>query len=61
MQDNVLDHRPRLIGLAYRLLGEMDEAEDVVAGSLPAVVQRGRAGQSDGDRIGPFDGTSPCT
>ena len=25
-----LGHRPRLLGLAYRMLGDMDEAEDVV-------------------------------
>jgi RNA polymerase sigma-70 factor (ECF subfamily) len=29
-QDDVLRHRPRLLGLAYRMLGDMDEAEDVV-------------------------------
>lgn len=28
--DGVLGHRPRLLGLAYRMLGDMDEAEDVV-------------------------------
>jgi len=28
--DDVLSHRPRLLGLAYRMLGDMDEAEDVV-------------------------------
>src|SRR5215207_5707254 len=28
--DDVLGHRPRLLGLAYRMLGDMDEAEDVV-------------------------------
>jgi RNA polymerase sigma-70 factor (ECF subfamily) len=28
--DDVLNHRPRLLGLAYRMLGDMDEAEDVV-------------------------------
>ncbi|HEU4628781.1 MAG TPA: RNA polymerase sigma factor SigJ [Gemmatimonadaceae bacterium] len=28
--DEVLVHRPRLLGLAYRMLGDMDEAEDVV-------------------------------
>jgi RNA polymerase sigma-70 factor (ECF subfamily) len=28
--DDVLAHRPRLLGLAYRMLGDMDEAEDVV-------------------------------
>ena len=27
---DVLDHRPRLLGLAYRMLGDMDDAEDVV-------------------------------
>jgi RNA polymerase sigma-70 factor (ECF subfamily) len=25
-----LEHRPRLLGLAYRMLGDMDEAEDIV-------------------------------
>src|SRR5919202_1886271 len=28
--DGVLGHRPRLFGLAYRMLGDVDEAEDVV-------------------------------
>jgi RNA polymerase sigma-70 factor, ECF subfamily len=28
--DGILGHRPRLLGLAYRMLGDMDEAEDVV-------------------------------
>jgi RNA polymerase sigma-70 factor (ECF subfamily) len=28
--EDVIVHRPRLLGLAYRLLGEIDEAEDVV-------------------------------
>src|SRR3954471_24834657 len=28
--DEVLGHRPRLFGLAYRMLGDVDEAEDVV-------------------------------
>jgi len=28
--DDVLRHRPRLLGLAYRMLGDMDDAEDVV-------------------------------
>jgi RNA polymerase sigma-70 factor (ECF subfamily) len=28
--DEVLSHRPRLFGLAYRMLGDVDEAEDVV-------------------------------
>jgi RNA polymerase sigma-70 factor, ECF subfamily len=28
--DVALEHRPRLLGLAYRMLGDMDEAEDVV-------------------------------
>ena len=28
--DDVLRHRPRLLGLAYRMLGVMEEAEDVV-------------------------------
>jgi RNA polymerase sigma factor (sigma-70 family) len=28
--DEVLAHRPRLLGLAYRMLGDVDEAEDVV-------------------------------
>ena len=28
--ERALDHRPRLLGLAYRMLGDMDEAEDVV-------------------------------
>lgn len=28
--EDVIAHRPRLLGLAYRLLGEIDEAEDVV-------------------------------
>src|SRR5215212_7470812 len=28
--DDVLKHRPRLLGLAYRMLGVMEEAEDVV-------------------------------
>jgi RNA polymerase sigma-70 factor (ECF subfamily) len=28
--DDVLSHRPRLFGLAYRMLGDVDEAEDVV-------------------------------
>jgi RNA polymerase sigma-70 factor, ECF subfamily len=27
---SALEHRPRLLGLAYRMLGDMDEAEDVV-------------------------------
>ena len=27
---DVLEHRPRLLGLAYRMLGVMEEAEDVV-------------------------------
>ena len=26
----VLEHRPRLLGLAYRMLGDIDEAEDIV-------------------------------
>jgi RNA polymerase sigma-70 factor (ECF subfamily) len=28
--DEALGHRPRLLGLAYRMLGDVDEAEDVV-------------------------------
>src|SRR3982750_1320889 len=28
--NEVLSHRPRLFGLAYRMLGDVDEAEDVV-------------------------------
>ena len=28
--DSVVSHRPRLLGLAYRMLGDVDEAEDVV-------------------------------
>jgi RNA polymerase sigma-70 factor (ECF subfamily) len=28
--DDVLSHRPRLLGLAYRMLGDVDEAEDIV-------------------------------
>jgi RNA polymerase sigma-70 factor (ECF subfamily) len=28
--DDALRHRPRLLGLAYRMLGEMDDAEDAV-------------------------------
>ena len=28
------DHRPRLLGLAYRMLGDVDEAEDVVQEAL---------------------------
>jgi len=28
--ESALEHRPRLLGLAYRMLGDMDEAEDVV-------------------------------
>jgi RNA polymerase sigma-70 factor, ECF subfamily len=28
--EGALRHRPRLLGLAYRMLGDMDEAEDVV-------------------------------
>lgn len=28
--DEILAHRPRLLGLAYRMLGDLDEAEDVV-------------------------------
>src|SRR5690242_5457706 len=28
--DNVVELRPRLLGLAYRMLGDYDEAEDVV-------------------------------
>src|SRR5690349_5917989 len=28
--DGIDEHRPRLLGLAYRMLGDVDEAEDVV-------------------------------
>ena len=29
-RNDVIEYRPRLLGLAYRMLGEIDEAEDVV-------------------------------
>ena len=28
--ERALEHRPRLLGLAYRMLGDIDEAEDIV-------------------------------
>ncbi|HEX5971997.1 MAG TPA: RNA polymerase sigma factor SigJ [Gemmatimonadaceae bacterium] len=32
--DSAVSHRPRLLGLAYRMLGDVDEAEDVVQEAL---------------------------